>query len=99
MAIRESALPRSELFVTTKYSSGPIQESVRESLSKVCSGTIANILPTHFILYPKLGLKHLDLYLIHFPRVVEDDFEGSWKEFEKIREDGLAKYVNSLFDA
>lgn len=34
-AIRESALSRTDLFVTTKYSTGPIQESVRESLARV----------------------------------------------------------------
>jgi len=41
----------------------------------------------------KLGLKTLDLYLIHFPTSVEKDYEGSWKEFEKIKEDGLAKSI------
>jgi diketogulonate reductase-like aldo/keto reductase len=41
----------------------------------------------------QLGLTHVDLYLIHQPTQVEDDFEGAWKEFEKIREDGLAKSI------
>lgn len=40
----------------------------------------------------KLGLKYVDLYLIHFPKAIEKDVEGGWKEFEKIKEDGLAKY-------
>jgi len=36
VAIRESGLGRSELFVTTKYLSGPIQDALRTSLTKVC---------------------------------------------------------------
>ena len=35
----------------------------------------------------------MDLYLVHGPNLIEKDVEGSWKEFEKIKEDGLAKYV------
>ncbi|KZT27438.1 Aldo/keto reductase [Neolentinus lepideus HHB14362 ss-1] len=41
----------------------------------------------------KLDLKHIDLYLIHFPRLVEKNLETSWQEFEKIKEDGLAKSI------
>ncbi|KAG6864525.1 hypothetical protein C0991_008926, partial [Blastosporella zonata] len=73
-AIRESGLSREELFVTTKYWTGPIQEAIRTSLSK-------------------LGLKYVDLYLIHQPRRVGHDFEGSWKEFERVKEDGLARSI------
>jgi len=71
--IRESGLDRSEVYVTSKYSSGDIQETVRKSLSN-------------------LGLTYLDLYLIHFPGAVKD-FESAWKEFEKIKKDGLAKSI------
>jgi diketogulonate reductase-like aldo/keto reductase len=41
----------------------------------------------------KLGLKQLDLYLIHGPRLIENDYEGGWKEFEKIKEEGLSKSI------
>ncbi|KAA1478082.1 Aldo/keto reductase [Dentipellis sp. KUC8613] len=41
----------------------------------------------------KLGLKSVDLYLIHFPRLVSSDFEGAWEEFEKLKKDGLAKSI------
>jgi len=41
----------------------------------------------------KLGLKWVDLYLIHSPEYVERDMEGAWKEFEKIKESGLAKSI------
>ncbi|KAF8157846.1 NADP-dependent oxidoreductase domain-containing protein [Crassisporium funariophilum] len=74
-AIRESGLSRSELFVTSKYGFGNIQDQVRDSLTK-------------------LDLKYLDLYLIHTPSVVRDgNHESVWREFEKIKEDGLAKSI------
>jgi diketogulonate reductase-like aldo/keto reductase len=44
----------------------------------------------HYMKY-QLGLKQVDLYLIHHPRLVNGDFEGAWKEFEKIKDDGLSK--------
>ncbi|KAG6813043.1 hypothetical protein H0H93_013536, partial [Arthromyces matolae] len=41
----------------------------------------------------KLGLNFVDLYLIHVPSLVEHDLEGSWREFEKIKQDGLARSI------
>ncbi|KAI0275482.1 Aldo/keto reductase [Gloeopeniophorella convolvens] len=48
----------------------------------------------------KLGLKHLDLYLIHNPRVIRDgDIEGTWGEMIKVKEAGLARSIGvSNFD-
>ncbi|KAJ6622218.1 NADP-dependent oxidoreductase domain-containing protein [Mycena sp. CBHHK59/15] len=40
-----------------------------------------------------LGLKHVDLYLIHHPTTVIHDLEGAWSEFELIKKDGLAKSI------
>ncbi|KAF8886248.1 Aldo/keto reductase [Gymnopilus junonius] len=41
-----------------------------------------------------LGFKHLDLYLIHFPGVIQNgDYEGVWKEFEELKEAGLTKSI------
>ncbi|TFK33024.1 Aldo/keto reductase [Crucibulum laeve] len=75
VAIRESGLARSDLYVTTKYGGGDIQEAIRASLSK-------------------LDIKSVDLYLIHSPGLISNgDFEGAWKEFEKIKEDGLSKTI------
>lgn len=42
------------------------------------------------ICYTQLGLKYLDLYLIHLPTSAKNN-ESNWKEFEKIKKDGLAK--------
>ena len=36
-AIRESGLDRSELFITTKYDDGIVEDRIRESLNKVCT--------------------------------------------------------------
>ncbi|KAG6816537.1 hypothetical protein H0H87_005314 [Tephrocybe sp. NHM501043] len=41
----------------------------------------------------KLGLKYVDLYLVHHPRYVAHDIEGSWREFEKLKKDGLARSI------
>ncbi|EMD39796.1 hypothetical protein CERSUDRAFT_112063 [Gelatoporia subvermispora B] len=73
-AIRESALNRSELFVTTKWSGlTSIPDAIQESLDK-------------------LGLKQVDLYLIHNPKAM-NDLESDWRSFEKIKEAGQAKSI------
>ncbi|KAG5732066.1 NAD/NADP-dependent indole-3-acetaldehyde reductase [Termitomyces sp. T112] len=78
--IRRCGIARQNLFVTTKYLSGSIQEAIRLSLRK-------------------LDLDYVDLYLIHAPYLVENDFEGAWRQFEKIKEDGLARSIGiSNFD-
>lgn len=41
-----------------------------------------------------LGLKHLDLYLIHGPwSIKNDDVEGLWNDMTKVKQAGLAKSV------
>ncbi|KAJ3836792.1 NADP-dependent oxidoreductase domain-containing protein, partial [Lentinula raphanica] len=39
-----------------------------------------------------LGLQYLDLYLIHQPRLIPN-LANTWKEFEKVQQDGLAKGI------
>lgn len=43
----------------------------------------------------QLGLKQVDLYLIHSPRLVDSrpGFEAAWRDFEALKKDGLAKLV------
>ncbi|KAJ7213862.1 NADP-dependent oxidoreductase domain-containing protein [Mycena pura] len=72
-AIQESGLPRSDLYITSKYASGEIQMSVRASLFQ-------------------LKLQYLDLYLVHTPQFAPD-IEAAWKQFERIKDDGLAKSI------
>ncbi|KAJ7486188.1 NADP-dependent oxidoreductase domain-containing protein [Mycena galericulata] len=72
-AVQESGLPRSDLYITSKYARGEIQLSVRASLYK-------------------LKLQYLDLYLIHAPSLVPD-IEAAWKQFERIKDDGLSRSI------
>ncbi|KAF9243808.1 NADP-dependent oxidoreductase domain-containing protein [Melanogaster broomeanus] len=75
IALRESGLPRSSVYITTKYSNKDVtvRESMRNSLEN-------------------LGLTFVDLYLVHFPGTLED-IEIGWREFESLKEDGLAKSI------
>ncbi|KAF5335623.1 hypothetical protein D9758_014808 [Tetrapyrgos nigripes] len=75
-AIRESGLSRSEIFITTKYPS-PEHRTIPEEIRK----SLKN-----------LGLKHVDLYLIHFPESVPD-IQIGWREMETIKSEGLAKSI------
>ncbi|KAI5478666.1 NADP-dependent oxidoreductase domain-containing protein [Pseudohyphozyma bogoriensis] len=75
--IKEAALSRKDLWVTTKWTKVDgkgIDQSVHESLEK-------------------LKLKSLDLYLIHHPRLVTDDPIGAWKKFELLKKQGLTKSI------
>ncbi|RXW19771.1 hypothetical protein EST38_g6096 [Candolleomyces aberdarensis] len=76
-AIRESGLEPSTLYITSKYSLkfALPHETPRTALEDSLR---------------KIGVKYLDLYLIHSPR---GDYVGAWAEFEKIREEGLAKSI------
>lgn len=44
--------------------------------------------------FEQLGVKYVDLYLIHSPRLAKPDIPTVWKQMEKIKEDGLAKYAS-----
>ena len=78
-AIKQSGVPREELFITTKLWNGDrgyerTLEAFDESMER-------------------LGLDYLDLYLIHWPNPLEfrDSWQeknaGSWKAFEKLYND------------
>lgn len=53
------------------------------------SSSIIGIPELHWFL--QLGLKQVDLYLIHSPRIVPP---GAWQALEKIQEAGLTKFVS-----
>ncbi|KOU15050.1 oxidoreductase [Streptomyces sp. XY593] len=81
-AVAASGLPREELFVTTKLWNGPKQTWDRDAVLRAFDDSLA-----------KLGLDHVDLYLIHWPRPMRDDFVAIWKTFEEIAASGRAKAV------
>ena len=78
-AIASSNIPREELFITTKlWNSDQGAENVRPALEKSLE---------------KLGLDYVDLYLIHWPTPERDLYVETWKEFMKLRDEGLIKSI------
>lgn len=76
-AIKNSGIPREDIFVTTKMwnsdqRSGKVKEAFETSLKK-------------------LDLDYIDLYLVHWP--VEGKFIETWKKFEEIYETGKVKAI------
>lgn len=82
LALAASGIPRGELFVTTKLWNGPDRRWGRDEVLRAFDDSLG-----------KLGLDHLDLYLIHWPRPMRDDFLAIWKTFEEIAASGRAKAV------
>lgn len=75
--IRQSGVPRSELFVTTKlWNADQGYESTLQAFDTSLQ---------------KLGLDYVDLYLIHWP--VAGQYKQSWKALEKIYQSGQAKAI------
>ncbi|CED84688.1 Aldo/keto reductase family proteins [Phaffia rhodozyma] len=76
-AIRGFGLHRDDFWVTTKWS-GLDGKGPRQS----CLESL-----------DKLGLKQIDLYLIHSPRLANENIPGVWEEFESLKKDGLVKSI------
>ncbi|EJF63951.1 Aldo/keto reductase [Dichomitus squalens LYAD-421 SS1] len=74
-AISESGVPRESLYITTKFSG-------RDNLT---------ILEAAQQSIKKLGVDHVDLYLIHHPRFATPDIPTAWAQLEKLKADGLTK--------
>jgi 2,5-diketo-D-gluconate reductase A len=77
--IASSGVPRDELFVTTKLWNA---DQGYDSTMRAFDASLE-----------KLGLDHLDLYLIHWPVPDADRYAESWKAFEKIYSEGRVKAV------
>ena len=78
-AIAKSGIPRDELFVTTKLWN-----------SDQGSETAAKALQTSLDL---LGLDQVDLYLIHWPAPLRDQFVETWLVLEDLHRAGLTKAI------
>src|SRR5438552_3116110 len=76
-AVRESGIPRDEIFVTTKLWNS---DQGFESALRAFDGSRR-----------ELGLEYVDLYLVHWP--VPQLRNESWKALLKIREQGLARSI------
>ncbi|MFC9608715.1 aldo/keto reductase [Streptomyces niveus] len=81
-AIGASGIAREDLFVTTKLWNGKKETWTRDGVLHALDTSLS-----------KLGLDHIDLYLIHWPRAVRDDYLTIWRAFEEIAETGRAKAI------
>ncbi|MFI1358563.1 aldo/keto reductase [Streptomyces sp. NPDC020898] len=78
-AIAASAVPREELFVTTKLWNS---EQGYDTTLRAFDESLA-----------KLGLDYLDLYLIHWPTPARDRYVDTYKAFEKLHADGRIRAI------
>jgi 2,5-diketo-D-gluconate reductase A len=75
-AVASSGIPRSDLFVTTKLW---IQNPGKANAKTAFEGSLE-----------RLGLDHVDLYLIHQPL---GDYYSFWRAMEQLQADGLARAI------
>jgi 2,5-diketo-D-gluconate reductase A len=78
-AIAASGIPRDELFITTKLWNS---EQGRATARPAIEASLE-----------KLGLDHVDLYLIHWPRPDKDLYVETWQEFETFQAEGLSRSI------
>lgn len=78
-AIKESNVPREELFITTKVWNA---DHGYENTLKAFDASLE-----------RLGLDYIDLYLIHWPTPKYDQYVDTYKAMEKIYKDGRAKAI------
>ncbi|MEU6781764.1 aldo/keto reductase [Nonomuraea angiospora] len=78
-AVRESELPRRKLFVTTK-----LWNADHGRAEAAFDESLA-----------RLGLDHIDLFLIHWPVPQQDKYVQAWKAIEKIYRDGRARAIGT----
>ncbi|MFE7169265.1 aldo/keto reductase [Streptomyces sp. NPDC057616] len=76
-ALASSGLAREELFVTTKLWNA---DQGYDATLRAFDASLA-----------KLGLDHVDLYLIHWPTPARDLYRESWRAIEKLAADGLIR--------
>ncbi|WP_225800991.1 aldo/keto reductase [Streptomyces sp. NK15101] len=78
-ALAASGLPREELFVTTKLWNA---DQGHDSTLRAFDDSLA-----------KLGLDHVDLYLIHWPAPARDLYRDSWRALERLAGEGRVRAV------
>lgn len=88
-AIRDSKIPRDEIFLTSKLH--PADAGDPAKVVAACKASIA-----------RLGVEHLDLFLVHWPGISGKDpgWEGhgkarerTWQGMQRVLKDGLARAI------
>ena len=78
-AIAKSGIPRDELFITTKlWNDKHANAAAHDAVDRSLE---------------KLGLDHVDLYLVHWPTPAKDDYLEAWLAMEEIRDAGKATSI------
>jgi 2,5-diketo-D-gluconate reductase A len=77
--LRTSGLARDQVFITTKLWND------RQGYDEALTAFDRSL--------ERLGLDHVDLYLIHWPAPRKDRFIDSWRALVKIKEDGRARSI------
>ncbi|MDP4688365.1 MAG: aldo/keto reductase, partial [Pontimonas sp.] len=78
-AIAKSGIARDELFVTTKlWNSDQGTQATPQALN---------------LSLELLGLEYVDLYLIHWPAPLRDEYVETWLALEELHHQGLAKAI------
>ncbi|MFY0545669.1 aldo/keto reductase [Brevibacillus sp. H7] len=76
-AVRESGVPREEIFVTTKvWNTDQGYESTLRAFE---------------VSRKKLGFDYIDLYLVHWP--VKGKYKETWKALEKLYQEGFVRAI------
>ncbi|WP_136608638.1 aldo/keto reductase [Paenibacillus dokdonensis] len=76
-AVRESGVPREDLFITTKvWNSDQGYDSTLAAFEKSIN---------------KLGMDYVDLYLVHWP--VMGKYKDTWRALEKLQKDGKVRSI------
>lgn len=78
-ALRASGIPRDELFVTSKLWNS---EQGYDNALRACDASLS-----------RLGLDHLDLYLIHWPTPSRGLYLETWRALERLKQDGRVRSI------
>jgi 2,5-diketo-D-gluconate reductase A len=79
LAVRESGIPRDEVFVTSKLNNNRLE---RDDILRSFDASLAD-----------MGFDYLDLFLIHWPLPAVADYVARWKVMEEIYASGRAKAI------
>jgi 2,5-diketo-D-gluconate reductase A len=79
LAVRESGIPRDEVFVTSKLNNNRLE---RDDILRSFDASLAD-----------LGFDQLDLFLIHWPLPAVADYVARWKVMEEIYTSGRVRAI------